>query len=120
MPPPLRNRPPRGRIGVIPEEDAARVPGYDPSVSGSAWGIVWLAVVLKIPIAALLWIVWWAVKDPPVADSSDGGGGSADRDPRPHPRRRPPHPPRRGPHGAPLPAPPARVRTGSRRPRTLR
>ena len=92
-----------------------------PRMSGSAWGIVWLAVALKIPIAALLWIVWWAIKDPPVPDPEDGGGGSPDRDPRTHPRRRPPQPPRRGPHGAPEPQAPQRVRVESRTPRrTLR
>lgn len=91
-------------------------------VSGSAWGIVWLAVALKVPIFALLWIVWWAIKDPPVAAAEEGGGGSPDRDPRPHGRDRPPKPPRRGPHGSPDPPAPARVRV-ARRPtprRTLR
>jgi hypothetical protein len=79
--------------------------------------MVWLAVALKIPIVALLWIVWWAIKDPPVTAPEDGGGGSPDRDPRPnpHPRGRPPHPPRRGPHGLPEPAAPARVRVAERR-----
>jgi cell division protein FtsN len=84
-------------------------------VSGSAWGFVWLAVALKIPIAMLLYLVWWAIKDPPVQEVEDTGGGSPDRDPRPHPRGRPPQPPRRGPHGAPLPAAPARVRVAERR-----
>jgi hypothetical protein len=37
-------------------------------MSGSAWGIVWLAIALKIPIVALLYIVWWAIKDPPVPE----------------------------------------------------
>jgi len=45
-------------------------------MSGSAWGIVWLAIALKVPIVALLWIVWWAIKDPPVPEPQDGGGGS--------------------------------------------
>jgi cell division protein FtsN len=83
-------------------------------MSGSAWGIVWLAIALKIPIVALLYIVWWAIKDPPVPEPQDDGGGSHDRDPRPHPRGRPPHPPRRGPHGAPEPSAPARVRVAQR------
>ncbi len=99
-----------------------RDPGYDAGVSGSAWGIVWLAVALKVPIFALLWIVWWAIKDPPVAAAEEGGGGSPDRDPGPHPRDHPPKPPRRGPHGSPEPSAPARVRV-ARRPtprRTLR
>ena len=29
------------------------------------WAVFWLAVVLKIPIGLLLYIVWWAAKDPP-------------------------------------------------------
>jgi hypothetical protein len=80
-------------------------------VSGSAWGILWLALILKIPIAALLYLVWWAIKDPPFVAVDDGGGGSPDRDPRPHPRDPRPRSPRRGPHGPPEPAAPARVRT---------
>jgi len=71
--------------------------------------ILSLALALKVPIVALLYLVWWAVKDPPV-QTADDEGGSADRDPRPHPRDRPPHSPRRGPHGPPEPAAPARVR----------
>jgi len=71
--------------------------------------ILWLALALKVPIVALLYLVWWAIKDPPVP-TADDEGGSADRDPRPHPRDRPPHSPRRGPHGPPEPAAPARVR----------
>jgi hypothetical protein len=77
------------------------------------WGFLWLMLVLKIPIAALLGIVWWAIKqcDEPeiVPDPGDGGtkvpphvpaGGTRTRFPR-----------HRGPHdGAVLPAPP-RVRT---------
>jgi hypothetical protein len=84
--------------------------------------IIWLAVALKVPIGALLYLVWWAVKDPPVPATDEGGGGSPDRDPRPHPRGRPPHPPRRGPHGAPEPSSPARVRAAeqSTRRRILR
>jgi hypothetical protein len=73
------------------------------------WAIFWLAVVLKIPIAALLLIVWWAIREPPVPEADEGEGGGSDRDPR-HPRRRPPHPPRRGPHRGASPRAPQRVR----------
>jgi hypothetical protein len=65
-------------------------------------------VGLKIPIIALGWIVWKAIKAEPVLPEdapSDSGGGEG-----PHPRPRRPRPPRRGPHGEPLPQPPARVR----------
>ncbi len=39
----------------------------------------WLILVMKVPIAALLYIVWWAIREPPVPepDSGDGGAGSA-------------------------------------------
>ena len=71
--------------------------------------VIWMMVILKIPIAALLWLVWWAVKqsEPVGADEDDGGSKRPERPHGPRPSR----PPRRGPHsGAPLPPPP-RVRT---------
>lgn len=80
------------------------------------WAMFWLILVMKIPIAALLYIVWWALRDPPLpgADPGDGGGGiSLD----PHPRIHPPQPPRRGPHAGPPPSPPRRTRVAQRRPR---
>jgi hypothetical protein len=84
-------------------------------MSGSAWGFVWLMVILKIPIGGLLYIVWWAIRQEPepVESDGDGGGGS------PHdrgPRVRPPQPPRRGPHGDPAPQTPARTRMARRQP----
>jgi hypothetical protein len=66
-------------------------------------------LVLKIPIAALLWIVWWAIHDPPVPEAGEDDEGGSDRDPW-HARRRPPRPPRRGPHDDVRPGSPARVR----------
>ncbi|MGI8730305.1 MAG: hypothetical protein ACR2LK_10015 [Solirubrobacteraceae bacterium] len=82
---------------------------------------IFLMVVLKLPIFALLYIVWWAIHSPvePEAASDDDGGTKTPPEPRPrHPRyprhRRPrlPRNPRRGgPHGAPACAPPPRVRT---------
>jgi hypothetical protein len=73
------------------------------------WGVFWLAVVLKIPIVALLLIVWWAIRQEPVTEADDDDRGGSDRDPR-HPRNRPPHPPRRGPHREATPRSPQRVR----------
>ncbi len=78
---------------------------------------IFLMVVLKLPIFALFYIVWWAIRSPvepePVPD--EDGGTKRPLAPRPrHPRHpRPPLPrnPRRGPHGAPAVAPPPRVRT---------
>ena len=76
------------------------------------WAFIWLMVGLKIPIFALGWIVWKAIRAEPVPPEgepvdADGGGGTK----LPKPRR--PRPPRRGPHGEPLPLPPARVRAVS-------
>ena len=102
---------------MIPTRRPCPDPGYDVAVSGGAWGIVWLALIIKIPLFALLYLVWWAIKDPPVVEAVDGGGGSPDRDPGPHPPGRPPHPPRRGPHGPPEPVSPARVRVAKGRTR---
>jgi hypothetical protein len=75
------------------------------------WAFIYLMFVLKIPIAALLGIVWWAIRSTPDQTepvAADDGGGSKTR-PR-HPRRPLPHHPRRGPHGDPLPLPPPRSR----------
>jgi hypothetical protein len=82
------------------------------------WTFIWLMLLLKIPIAGIFWIVWWAVHqtdEEPAADG-DGDGGSKLRLHSEHRRPRAPRPdsprhPRRGPHaGAPPPAP-ARTRT---------
>ncbi|MGZ4277550.1 MAG: hypothetical protein ACXVFN_15005 [Solirubrobacteraceae bacterium] len=76
------------------------------------WGFVWLMFALKIPLIALLWIVWWAVHATPEDDEQptggdDGGAKLRRRHPRdPFPRR-----PRRGPHGDPAPPAPARTRS---------
>ena len=70
---------------------------------GELWGFLWVMLVLKIPLAMLLYIVWYAVKavpEPPPGDNRDGGTG---------PRR--PGPRRRGPHGDRVLPPPARTRT---------
>lgn len=70
---------------------------------------VWMFIVLKIPVVAALWLIWWAVTaepEPAAEDGQDGGGGG--RQPRPQPRR--PQGPRRGDHPLPRPSAPQRVR----------
>jgi hypothetical protein len=79
---------------------------------------IFLMVVLKLPIFALLYIVWYAIQKPPQPEPVTDEDGGTKKPLAPSPRPRHPHPrpalprnPRRGPHGAPaLPAPP-RVRT---------
>jgi hypothetical protein len=79
---------------------------------------VWMMVILKIPIAALLWLVWWSSKAPEPQEEEP-----ARVDPRsihgPDGPRRPrrPRPPRRGPHAEPPPRTPSRVRAYGRRTR---
>jgi hypothetical protein len=84
------------------------------------WTFLYLMVFLKLPIVALLGIVWWAVRqepDPLESPSGDDGGVRPVRHPR---RPLPRHPsPRRGPHGAPAPPSPPRVRTVIARARSL-
>jgi len=72
--------------------------------------VIWMFVILKIPILAALYLIWYAVQEPePSAGESDERGGGSDREGGSRPRK--PRPPRRGPHGAPPSAPPRRVRT---------
>ncbi|HKE80761.1 MAG TPA: hypothetical protein VKB54_15685 [Solirubrobacteraceae bacterium] len=75
------------------------------------WGFLWLMFALKIPIIALLWIVWWAVRSEPESEErTDGGDGGIKFRP-PHPHRPFPRRPRRGPHGDPAPSAPPRTRS---------
>jgi hypothetical protein len=76
---------------------------------------LWLMVALKVPICALLYLVWWASRAPEPADE-DSQDWKRPRVPPDHPRPRRPGPTRRGPHGDPLPRSPARVRSLRGRP----
>jgi hypothetical protein len=76
------------------------------------WAIFWLGVVLKIPIVALLWIVWWAINAQPAPEAAEPEGGGSDRHGGGLPRH--PRPPRRGPHAEPPPRAPKRVRAEAR------
>jgi hypothetical protein len=78
-----------------------------------AWGFIWLMILLKIPVAALLWLVWWAIHatpEPNVPVEGDDDGGLGDRSPH-GPRPLSPPPRRRGPHREAPPPAPARMRT---------
>jgi hypothetical protein len=66
------------------------------------WTFVWLMLGLKLPIAALLYLVHWAIKQSDPEPLPDGGDGGVKP---PHRPRVPTHPRRRGPHGAPSAAP---------------
>jgi hypothetical protein len=75
------------------------------------WGFIWLMFVLKIPIVALLLIVWWAIRSEPEQTDAPGPDDGGTKTRRRHPRRPFPRRPRRGPHGDPAAAPPARTRS---------
>jgi hypothetical protein len=62
------------------------------------WPIFFLAVILKIPVAGLLYLVWWAIHQTP-EEAEDAPPASEDHDLlrwRRTPRK--PRGPRRGPH----------------------
>ena len=87
------------------------------------WLTIWFMVILKIPIAYLAYVIWWAVKDPPEPrpEIAVAVRPMPDDDvpwrPRPHRGRRRLDP-SRGPHGrAPRRAQPRRLeRTGAKGP----
>jgi hypothetical protein len=84
------------------------------------WGFLWIMLALKIPLVALIYIVWWAIKQKPEeeeAPSGDDDGGIKRH--RRHPREPFPRHPRRGPHGDLRPHPPSRVRTVRAKARTV-
>jgi hypothetical protein len=81
------------------------------------WAMFFLFVGLKVPLLALCWLVWWAIRQVDDTAGSPGGDGGARRRRHPPPPL-PPHP-RRGPHGDPAPQPPPRVRTTTVRAREL-
>lgn len=60
--------------------------------------IFFLGVVLKIPIGAALFLIWYAVRAEPEAEELPDDGEHGFRRWRPEPRR--PRGPRRGPHPA--------------------
>jgi hypothetical protein len=89
------------------------------------WPIFFLAVILKIPVACLLYLVWWAYHaEPELEEAPEDGGEDRFHRYRREPKR--PRDPRRGPHAPdalPLPdcppagrlrvlTPPAPVRAG--------
>ncbi|MBA3840179.1 MAG: hypothetical protein H0X55_07805, partial [Thermoleophilaceae bacterium] len=42
------------------------------------WAFVFMMVGLKIPLIALLWLVWWAARSEPGDDEGGGGSGPGD------------------------------------------
>ena len=69
--------------------------------------IFYLMVILKIPVAALLYIVWWAFRAETRPEEATDEDGGADRFRRFRRQPKSPRGPRRGPHAPdalPLPA----------------
>jgi threonine/homoserine/homoserine lactone efflux protein len=69
------------------------------------WELIFFLVILKIPVAYLCWVVWWAIRAEPappepatlVASSAPAPDDRPGTSHRPRPRR----PLRQGPHGSP-------------------
>jgi hypothetical protein len=64
------------------------------------WPIFFLLVVLKVPVLAMIYLVWWASQPVPEVESGDDDGGDHGR--RRSKRPKFPRGPRRGPHGPDL------------------
>jgi hypothetical protein len=81
----------------------------------TVWEIIFVLVLLKIPIAYVGWVMWWAIKAEPEV-GTEGGTDSVNWAPwrRPSPPASPARP-RQGPHGVPERANP---RASRRRERT--
>lgn len=71
--------------------------------------MIFMGLILKIPVAFAVWLIWWALKSQPdpAEASEDDGGQRSSRFRRPLPKR--PRGPRRGgphtPGSLPLPCP---------------
>ena len=77
------------------------------------WGMLWLFLALKIPLLALCWLVWWAIKQEPepVAGEDDGGNQRTAAAPGAEAAARPaPRPARRGGAAQPAARAPAHAR----------
>mgnify|MGYP000849805022 CR=1 FL=1 len=70
----------RTGIGTVYDTSLGETHLYvTPPVNG--WTFVYLMVVLKIPIAALLYLVWWAIHQVPDTEpEAQGGDGGSRRD----------------------------------------
>ena len=78
------------------------------------WPIFFLAVILKIPVAALLYLVWWAIKQAPETEEAPPEGEDRDLLHWRRPPKKPRDPRRGGPHAPdaqPLPDCPPGGRT---------
>ncbi len=88
----------RARFGPQPGVDSEAVKGPD-----TLWELVFLMVILKIPIAYLCYVVWYAIKAEPRGRGGPAGVRVMPDVPPPsfdHTRRRPRRRPPR-PHGGP-------------------
>lgn len=69
--------------------------------------MIFMGLILKIPVVAACWLLWWAFRaTPDPAEAAEDDGGHAQRRFRREPKR--PRGPRRGPHAPdslPLPCP---------------
>jgi hypothetical protein len=69
---------------------------YTRAVSTAAWELVFMMLVLKLPIAYLCAVVWWAIRaEPEQFEHSALVPATADPDGEPCPWRRPSPKPRR-------------------------
>ena len=73
------------------------------------WEVLFMLLILKIPLAYVCWIVWWAIKAEPEV-GAEGEPFSSVWQPWQHPSGS--RPPRNGPHGVPARASARAARRG--------
>ena len=76
------------------------------------WEVVFVLLILKLPVAYVCWVIWWAVKSEPELGLEGENDGGTRWTPWRR-RRRGPRGPRNGPHGSP-------TRTATRTPPPVR
>ena len=106
-PKPLRAAPCRAPLSAPPRDpnvSPLATRGTILCMSGGAWMLVWMMLALKIPIAALLYICWWSVRQTPETAEDDSRGGERPASPSsvatPQPAAATPGPSRRPAAGA--------------------
>jgi hypothetical protein len=89
-------------------------------VEPTLWFVIVFLILFKIPLLYLCYVIWWAVKDPPLpgeglGEVGDGLGSGGGPESGSWWKRRASRPARRGPHGSPARRPaPAVVKARSR------
>src|SRR4051794_25995756 len=100
----------------MPRDGSARGwQGYAPGMHHGVWELVFLMVILKIPIAYLIGVIWYAIKAKPLPGAGAGITAQVGPEPTDGGRFRPRRLGGPRPHGGPTRTYPRAPRTASAR-----